>query len=611
MNRNLFTLHNARYLLKKELVDTFVMTHSFERLLSPKNQIIIGSRGSGKTALLKVLSHDHLSLLDNALAKDIIANKTYIGIHISTKTKFVGGLKNKDWQNDEEKEYYFRWLMNIASCVALLETLRSCLTTYITTDEERITKEVELTREISASWFPEVNGIVSIDDLLMELEKVVTLRSRRNLEKKIYNIVRNEKPIGLTFELDLYDPLILGINIINRRLKFPEYTTWFICIDEIEMLDEFHHRILNSYMRANMGNIFFKFTTLPYCHYTLDTNFTVPLDIRHDVEYIYIDQDPSFEYRAIPSNSNAYQLFKKRAQLSKPEFAKYTFQDLFGKSYLLDNKTISYDELVKHPNQKLTLEELEQLVQDNETLSLFLKHTNEATKRRGVDLLSRKRIQEFGNQFGRKLRALLYLKEYEATKTGKSNLELYCGAKTVINVGDANPRKLIDIFSEMLSVVESGKYNKQKSSVHTELPQPIISYSNQNWVLASISERELNRYRIEKNFGTGLHEFILAIGNFMYDHIHNNKLNLEQISSIEITKNVGEIEWKLIERAVQRGLIYPNINSQNPDYMPAKEGEFHLAFILSPRFKLLPRKGDSRRLSNIQNFQQLSINFDA
>ncbi len=611
MNRNLFALHNARYLLKRELVDTFVVTHSFERLLSPKNQIIIGSRGSGKTALLKVLSHDHLSLLENVIAKDIILNKTYIGIHISTKTKFVGGLKNKDWQNDQEKEYHFRWLMNIASCIALLETFRSCLSAYIEVDEERVVKEVEIVRNLSRTWFPEATKIVSIDDILLELERIVTLRSKRNLEKKIYNIVRDEEPIGLTFELDLYDPLIDGIKIISRGLQFPDYTSWFVCIDEIEMLDEFHHRILNSYMRANMGNIFFKFTTLPYCHYTLETNLNVPLDIRHDVEYVYIDQDVSFGYRAIPNNSNAYKLFKKRAQLSKPEFADYTFQDLFGKSYLLDNKMISYDEILNSNKKKLTLANIEELVIGNETLSLFLKHTNEATKRRGVELLASKEIGKFGNQFGRKLRALLYLKEYEATRTGKSNMELYCGAKTVINVGDANPRKLIDIFSEMLSVVESGKYNKQKSPIHIELPQPVISYSNQNMVLTSISERELNRYRIEKNFGTGLHEFILSIGNFMYDHIHNNKLNLEQISSIEITNTIGDIEWKLIERAVQRGLIYPNINSQNPDYMPTMEGVFHLAFILSPRFKLLPRKGDSRRLSSIPNFQQLSINFDA
>jgi hypothetical protein len=611
MNRDLFALHNARYLFKKELAETFVVTESFKRLLSPKNQIIIGSRGSGKTALLKALSHDHLALLDNDFAREIIANQTYIGIHISTKTKFGGGLRNKDWQNETEKEFHFKWLMNIASCLALLECLKSCLNVYVLDPQERITKEVEIVARIRKFWFPDNNEIVSVDDMALELENTVLLRSLRNQERKMYKIVRDEQPIGLVFELELFDPLVAAVGVIQRILKFPDYTSWFICIDEIEILEEFHHRILNSYMRANMGNIFFKFTTLPYCHYTLDTNLSVPLDVRHDVEYVYIDQDLSFSFRAIPQDSKAYELFLKRAQISKPEYSKYTFHQLFGKSYLLDNEQINYEYFLKYKGKSLSDDDLTKAIQSDRTLTLFVKHANDATRERGLKLLREKKVGKFGSEFGRKIRALVHLKEYHLETVGKSNIELYCGAKTVISVGDSNPRKLIDIFNGMLKLGDNRKAHQFKSPIHTEEPSPVISYVNQNLVLGAIAEREISTYRIERNFGPGLHDFILELGKYMYDHIHEKKLGLEQISSIQINKNIGTVEWKLIERAVQKGLIYPNVNFQNPDFMPTKEGVFHLAFLLAPKFKLLPRKGDSRVLSSIVNFQQLSINFDA
>lgn len=606
MNRNLFDLDNARNLLKKELIETFIPTGSFARLLAPKNQIIIGSRGSGKTALLKMISHDHLSQFDNELAKEVVANKTYIGIHISTKTKFSGGLKNKAWQNEQEQEQHFNWLMNVASCTAFLDTLKSCLTQYIPQKSERIDKELGIINKIKSLWFSEDEDVFTIDDVLSKIDEIVIKKPKKDLELKISGDINTINNIGISFNLDLFEPVMSAIKVTNRFLDFPEHTTWFICIDEIEILDEFHHRILNSHMRANSGNVFFKFTTLPYCHYTLETNLSVPLDIRHDVHYVYIDQDVSFQYRAIEASSNALKLFRKRAEISLPQYSKFSFNELFGKSSLLDARLINYDAVSKVKVTPLSNEQLSDAINQDETLKLFIKHVNENTKTKGLELLKNKRIRDFGDQFGRKLRALLHLKEYVEQHSGKQNMELYYGAKTVINIADGNPRKLIKIFKEMISYLEErgdGKYKKSGQS--------IIPFAIQNHVLATIAEQEINRYKIEVNFGDGLYEFVNLLGQFMHNYIHKNKLSVEQVSSIEISKTTDDINWRIVERAVQKGILYPNINISNPDDMPYKEGVFHLAFIFAPKFKLLPRKGDSRNLNTIMGTTQLKLNFDA
>src|ERR1051325_11632498 len=98
--RNLFEIENARNLNPRELVETFVPTQSFWRLLSAKHHVVLGSRGSGKTALAKMLSHDHLSLMNEERAQAAIRAQDFIGVYIPTRLEWVGGLKNKPWQSE-------------------------------------------------------------------------------------------------------------------------------------------------------------------------------------------------------------------------------------------------------------------------------------------------------------------------------------------------------------------------------------------------------------------------------------------------------------------------------------------------------------------------------
>tara|TARA_R110002051_G_C8738645_1_gene498764 strand:- start:1035 stop:2867 length:1833 start_codon:yes stop_codon:yes gene_type:complete len=610
MKRNLFDLDNARYLRKKELVDTFIPTSSFEDILSPKNQIIIGSRGSGKTALLKMISHDHLSLLDDPHAKEIIKSKLYIGIHISTKTKFVGGLKNKSWLNDDEKEFHFRWLMNLASCLAFLETVKSCLLTYFVNSDERILLETKIVKELSQIWMPDEEFCYTIIDLENALERIRYKKSYEQLYMNIYGDSHKKSQVGLIFDLELFDPITMAIKIVSSHLNLDD-SSWFICVDEIEILEEFHHRILNSYMRSSNENIFFKFTTLPYCHYTLDTNTNAPLEVRHDVHYVYIDQSTEFNYKSTVEDNFVLKLFQTRAKLSKPIYSNLNFKQLFGKSHLLDNFQINYKKGLKHYS-------LKDLEEEDNTIKLFLKHTGEPTLSRGTNYLKEGSIKKFGDQIGRKMRGLLVLKDEYQKLTGNTNMKIYSGAKTVVGSGDSNPRKLLEIFNEMMKAYEDSQLfkNHEKNikvviEKDSEYKFLIPSYL-QNFVLVSIAERELSKSRIEKNIGTGLYDLINEIGDFMKSYIHDKLLTTEQISSIEINSNIDEVTWEVIKRAVQKGLLYPNRNVHNPDEMPYKEGVFHLAFVLSPKFILLPRRGVSRKLGSMISKQlQLDLKFDA
>src|SRR5690606_34910366 len=90
-----FESANARDHIPEILATQFVWTHSFERLLTPKNHIVLGARGSGKTALVKMLSHEYLSKHKDSKAREIIAGKKFIGTYVPMRLDWVGGLKNK------------------------------------------------------------------------------------------------------------------------------------------------------------------------------------------------------------------------------------------------------------------------------------------------------------------------------------------------------------------------------------------------------------------------------------------------------------------------------------------------------------------------------------
>src|SRR5262245_38163022 len=160
--RDLFEIENARNLTRDELVSTFIPTQSFWRLLSAKNHIVLGSRGSGKTALAKMISHDHLTRLSDQRAQTATSLPPLVGIYVPTKLEWVGGLKNKPWQSEREQEEFFQWRLNLSTCLAFLVTLRNCLDTYVNDVGQRARQESEIAHELARSWA----GIDTCDTIL-------------------------------------------------------------------------------------------------------------------------------------------------------------------------------------------------------------------------------------------------------------------------------------------------------------------------------------------------------------------------------------------------------------------------------------------------------------
>lgn len=594
--RNLFEIENARNLSRRELVETFVPTQSFWRLLSAKHHVVLGSRGSGKTALARMLSHDHLAMLNEPRAQSAIRDQQFIGVYVPTRLEWVGALKNKPWQTEAQKEEFFQWRLNLSSCLALITTLESCVQTYCGHKGDQARAEREIASNLAEAW-AENSEIETFDGLRRYLED---LEYQNNLLIAQLRAAGNQNPSatgpGAVFDSDLFVPMRRGITLVSRILKLPSACTWLVCLDEAEFLEELHHRIINSHMRAHTNNVFFKPTTMPYCHYTLATNMGVSLDVGHDFEYVYIDSDPILFARSSGEKSSlgtqfARTLFNRRVEASgllagRDTVREISIADFLGRSVLLDDKD-------------------EDWTNNSEGMNLLRKYCSTETIYRAEQLLHTPR---FKSEVSRKIHgALLLRKAYEDTK-GRGEPDIYSGATMAIRCGDANPRRLIRIFNALL--LAAGQPTKRYLRVGTFLR---LSPKTQTRVLRKLSTSALVRVQSEPQCGNDLYEFLRLLGDYMKWVFHEKPLTTDQITSINVDQEISDGQWNSIRRAVELGLLYPNIGAHQRDDMPNREGTFRLAFILAPHFFLLPRRGDSRKLSTIMKeieAQKQSKGFD-
>jgi len=528
-----------------------------------------------------MLSHDHLSLLDEPLARKITEERQFIGTYIPTRLEWVGALKNKPWQSEGEKESLFQWRLNLSSCLAFLSTVESCIKQYGGDVGNQAVLEEEIVGLLSEAWRDGPQTHTTVRKLREHLEDIEYRNNQRLATvRALDGDASSLNPVGIAFDTEVFSVLRRGIALLSRVLEFPTSCVWLVCVDEAEFLDPIHHRILNSCLRAFPGNLRLKLTTMPYCHYTLDTNTSVPLDVGDDFEYVYVDSDPvlfertSREFGTIGTQFGR-RLFSKRAEASGfTDTRSIRLRDLLGDSPLIDPKEEDWQ-----PGSPM--------------MRLLEKHASRETFKRAKKLAG---TPKFLQAIGRKIGGALLLREARAQLKGHQETDIYAGASMAIRCGDANPRRLIRIFNSYLLLLNA-RADRERS--------PRLSGKDQTRALRKLSLSTLSRVKSEPHIGPELFEFVNLLGEFMHASLFHQPLATDQVSSVEIDANLSDVQWVVIKRAVGLGLLYPNLGSGQSDDMPDREGTFHLAYILAPHFFILPRRGAVRPLSTIVRFGEL------
>lgn len=568
---NIFEHSNARYLSSEQLAHEFVWTPIFEQLITNKNHVILGSRGSGKTALAKMLSHECLSQLNHDKAKEIIESKSFIATYLPLKVEWVSSISDID-----DEHNLFKWCLNISSCARFIDTIKSCIHCYVKTDIERVITEKNIAQKISSLWLNEQYYTLSqVTNALEEIEfrkNIIFNKTKLGIE-----LTKDEKLTGINFSTDLFKPLAMGYKALQQALMFGDGVTFCLCIDEAEFLTESHHKIINTHMRS-FSDMVFKMTTMPYRHYTLQTLTGADLNIGHDFEYINIDKQGAYTSTSTTKQffeNFAERLFRKRLEASELQDNKITLRDLLGESVLIDA-----------PHEVLS---------EHDFINALNEHCDTRTIERANKLKKSSPIK-YSDEIERKLKGTLILKNSFKNFKGNASPSVYSGYSLVVRCADGNPRRLLRLFNYLFT-------KKISSNENSLVP---ISSNEQGKKIREFSYSELENLNIEVK-GKEAFEFFTIIGLFLKDKLHEDKIGTDTYNAFKYNVNDNTL-WSYVETAVDLGLIYPqSIGNESENKMPNRVGTFALAFCLSPHFFLMPRKGNAVLLSNIMQHRKYSI----
>ncbi|MEQ1594973.1 MAG: hypothetical protein ABL985_07730 [Casimicrobium sp.] len=558
-----FEEDNAKYLDREDTVNFFVVPPGFERLMSRKNHVLLGSRGSGKTTWVRMLAHDHVVLAaakGSATATEMLAKKL-IGVYIPANIGIVGSLATKIWPNEVAGEHFFQWRMNIHSCASAIAIMRSCLDLYVTNEVDRMGVEARLCRALSNLWTNgtrQENTLSGLRDAILDIEAIKLTELERARVLAI-NITPNDY-----FDCELFQPLKHALQKLETLQGAPSACQWLICVDEAEYLTVAHHRALNTLMRASSGNVVYKIATMPFAHHTLQTNIGVDLVEGQDFEYVSVDQNPvdvTGEDSSKTFRRFARAIFKQR--VAKVESLKdVSLFQLLGGSPLLDPKDI------KDPHDEAAFFELVRQFASERTVL-------RAEDSRGTD--------KYKSSIQRKMHGALLLRRAIAEQKGNNKMRVYCGEAMLIRCSDGNMRRFLRLVNALVKAAQQ----------HRSLP---IEAGVQNDTFVLVANQYLNRLSGEDIQGSKSKVLLQRIGEYMGKKFSTGRLSADQISGIEVRVGDPAEIHDFVRQAVQLAYLIPARGDGTPATVAALDGVFHLAFVFAPLFRCLPRRHKSARI---------------
>lgn len=285
------------YYLQKEL---------FERLEVPKPIYLIGSRGTGKTTLLKALNWEERQ--GNQSLKDQFSTDTtqrkYIGIYLKLPEIQFGLLRR--WLSNQEHEYaaIFSFFLDLVWLEELIDAMSELIVNGIfnvSADDEQV-----CVREIADEFLHTFSAIsakpLTLKDLsraIRNIRDTIEILSRQKVVPA--NVIEKYRIVGQVGEFGRKLGAMLQPLCVISGDEANSYNEWHfkICMDEGECLDIFQQRVLNTMLRISKAPVFL---VVSYVSMPSDSSTTLLDNITlqsADRELILLDDVTEKEFREL------------------------------------------------------------------------------------------------------------------------------------------------------------------------------------------------------------------------------------------------------------------------------------------------------------------------
>lgn len=476
---NPFSDSQPRNFSDKKILSEFYPISTFWSLFNDQHEILIGTRGSGKTFLLKMMRYSLLKKVNDERAMRLVKEKKYIAVYIPMHLEFVAPFNNPLLAS-EEQIALFQVAFNCFLAEALLTELRSILED-IDDINERIYKQLKLVTKLHEMWFSESGDVCDFDMLSEKIRKIYY-----GMELS----TQNNKGIPPIFKRQIGASLLAVKDIITSVLEFEEEPTWIVCVDEAEFLNDILQKCINNVFRSDSNRLTLKVATLPFYHRTLET--LVPgIMVSNGNDFSYRNVDMTFDEQDFIGLTNKlceHRLCERfNSALLCPSVEEFVGR--IGKDDAID-----YYRYELGKQNVVTQEEIKEKIIESFAPRRKANAPNYSNARKSI-------YDKYAPVF--------FLREmYRRSCEGNHKPGWYAGAKTIRRVSQGNPRMFIQIMGELFETA-------RKKALSPKVQHEVIFKFAQN-ICESTKALEVEGPLAYKN--------IITIANTIKDKVHGEYL---------------------------------------------------------------------------------------
>lgn len=512
---NPFSDSQARNYSDSKVIDEFYPISKFWTLFNDQHEILLGTRGSGKTFLLKMMRYSMLKKIQDEKAQSIVRDKEFIAIYVPMHLEFVAIFNDSKFPEDLQATF-FQFGFNCKLAEALITELKS-IVDDIQDKIQRAKTMVALVEYLDQTWFESER--TDIYDFSALSNKISQMYYSMDWENE--NLV----DIPAMFKRQICTPLLSVKSMIKEILNLNHEPTWIVCIDEAEFLNETSQKCINNVFRSDSNRIALKVATLPYYHKTLNTL----------VPNVYVDDGNDFSFRVVDLAYDSADFVALTNKLCKHRLIKRfdnikvcpdleTFLGIVGNDDQIDYYRNEVGE------EKASMEVVEQSI-----INSF-----PPKRKKNACQYSNKRKTIYD-----KYAPIYFIREmYRLSNIGNHKPGWYAGAKNVRKLAHGNPRIFIQIMNDL--------FEKAKKSA--------LTAKAQHEVLMKFAKRYCEETQALEKKGPIIYKELDKISSYLRDKVHDGYIRSTGSSFVlkyQSKDNFLEVkEW--IELAVAYSRIIVN-----------------------------------------------------
>ena len=523
MGENPFGDYQGRNFSDKKISSEFYPISSFWSLFNDQHEILIGSRGSGKTFLLKMMRYSMLKKIDDKIAHKYVSSKKYVALYVPMHLEFVVSFTSPE-MTEKQQILLFQMAFNCLLAQSLISEIKS-LTEDIEDEIKRKELTVKLTKKINEVWFGDDLDYYDFSELHEKINKVYYNIDLKNIETNLIPTIFTHK-IGSS---------LLSVKSLIEQILGLSEPTWIICVDEAEFLNATLQRCINDIFRSDSNRIALKIATLPFYHTTLDTLCDgISVSEGNDFNYRVIDMD--YDSKDFINLTN--KICSQRLKISDADLGDLTLEEFVG--------TVGKDDFIDYYKKEVG--------ENNATYDIIKSNiigSFSEKKRRGTTSYENERKTIYD-----KYSTIYFTREmYKKSLKGNSKPGWYAGAKTIRKVTQGNPRMFIHIMNNLF----------EKAMNTTLTPK------TQHEVICKYADSVCSSTVALESTGPIIYSGLSSIANILHERVHQDELiacsssfNLTFSNQEQFEQNRRWIELAIahsrliVDNELKKGLRFTN-----------------------------------------------------